>query len=168
LAGGLNLYGYAGGDPINRHDPFGLSDCRKVKCPPIEKVAADPTVVAAGEEMFKASQGDGLERGAFLFNGPDGSITVGPVVVGVPGRVDMGPAPADAIGMVHTHPDLTVGRPGNPAIPGGRPSGDDHNYARGNFVHGVVEERSATFYISWDRPGHVQQKPQSRSPRGAP
>lgn len=24
LAGGLNLYGYAGGDPINFHDPFGL------------------------------------------------------------------------------------------------------------------------------------------------
>ena len=24
LAGGLNLYGYAGGDPINRGDPFGL------------------------------------------------------------------------------------------------------------------------------------------------
>ncbi len=24
LAGGLNLYGYAGGDPINRSDPFGL------------------------------------------------------------------------------------------------------------------------------------------------
>lgn len=24
LAGGMNLYGYAGGDPINRSDPFGL------------------------------------------------------------------------------------------------------------------------------------------------
>jgi RHS repeat-associated protein len=24
LAGGLNLYGYAGGDPVNFHDPFGL------------------------------------------------------------------------------------------------------------------------------------------------
>jgi hypothetical protein len=29
LAGGLNLYGFAGGDPINFSDPFGLS-----KCPP--------------------------------------------------------------------------------------------------------------------------------------
>jgi RHS repeat-associated protein len=26
LAGGINLYGYAAGDPVNRHDPFGLSD----------------------------------------------------------------------------------------------------------------------------------------------
>ena len=29
MAGGLNLYGYAGGDPINSSDPFGL-------CPPLD------------------------------------------------------------------------------------------------------------------------------------
>jgi uncharacterized protein RhaS with RHS repeats len=27
IAGGLNLYGYAGGDPINFSDPFGLDPC---------------------------------------------------------------------------------------------------------------------------------------------
>jgi hypothetical protein len=27
FAGGLNLYGYAGGDPVNNADPFGLSHC---------------------------------------------------------------------------------------------------------------------------------------------
>ena len=27
VAGGLNLYGYAGGDPINFSDPFGLFAC---------------------------------------------------------------------------------------------------------------------------------------------
>ena len=27
MAGGLNLYGYAGGDPINHSDPFGLTQC---------------------------------------------------------------------------------------------------------------------------------------------
>ncbi len=31
LAGGLNLYGYADGDPINKSDPFGL--CTKDYCP---------------------------------------------------------------------------------------------------------------------------------------
>jgi hypothetical protein len=30
LAGGLNLYGFAGGDPVNFSDPFGLSpDCKR-------------------------------------------------------------------------------------------------------------------------------------------
>jgi RHS repeat-associated protein len=27
LAGGMNLYGYAGGDPVNHSDPFGLMQC---------------------------------------------------------------------------------------------------------------------------------------------
>jgi uncharacterized protein RhaS with RHS repeats len=31
LAGGLNLYGYANGDPINFRDPFGLDPCRRVR-----------------------------------------------------------------------------------------------------------------------------------------
>jgi uncharacterized protein RhaS with RHS repeats len=29
IAGGLNLYGYAGGDPINFSDPFGLMACEE-------------------------------------------------------------------------------------------------------------------------------------------
>ena len=29
LAGGLNLYGYGDGDPVNNSDPFGLSSCAK-------------------------------------------------------------------------------------------------------------------------------------------
>jgi RHS repeat-associated protein len=31
LAGGLNLYGFASGDPVTFSDPFGLSDCRRPK-----------------------------------------------------------------------------------------------------------------------------------------
>jgi hypothetical protein len=160
------LYGYASGDPINRSDPFGLSDCRKVKCPSIEKVAADPAVVSAGEEMFSASQVDGNERSAFLFNGPDGSIVVGPVTVGHPGTTGDIPAPDDAIGMIHTHPDLTVGQPGRRAIPGGIPNPDDYRYVITNHVHGVIEQRNATFYIPWDNPSGVSQQRRSRAPRG--
>ena len=29
IAGGANVYGFAGGDPVNFADPFGLSDCKK-------------------------------------------------------------------------------------------------------------------------------------------
>jgi RHS repeat-associated protein len=30
LAGGMNLYGFAGGDPVNFSDPFGLTSCTPV------------------------------------------------------------------------------------------------------------------------------------------
>jgi RHS repeat-associated protein len=36
LAGGLNLYGFAAGDPVNFSDPFGLQGCPKVGPPPPE------------------------------------------------------------------------------------------------------------------------------------
>ncbi len=32
IAGGLNLYGYANGDPINFSDPFGLDPCYTIRC----------------------------------------------------------------------------------------------------------------------------------------
>jgi RHS repeat-associated protein len=53
LAGGMNLYGFADGDPVDFSDPFELSpfDSRKVKCPSIETVQANRTVRRAGEAM---------------------------------------------------------------------------------------------------------------------
>ena len=55
LAGGLNLYGFAGGDPVNFSDPFGLRECKdaktgaplpREKCYPddpfLERPAVDP------------------------------------------------------------------------------------------------------------------------------
>jgi RHS repeat-associated protein len=47
LAGGMNLYGFAGGDPVNFSDPFGL-------CPPLE-----PCPVRAGTFMGAALNGIG-------------------------------------------------------------------------------------------------------------
>jgi RHS repeat-associated protein len=40
LAGGLNLYGFAGGDPVTFSDPFGL----KAGCPPCKEPAKGPPV----------------------------------------------------------------------------------------------------------------------------
>jgi hypothetical protein len=53
LAGGLNLYGYAGGDPINRHDPFGLSDCDK-DMPDEEREACEKAAKEAAAERERA------------------------------------------------------------------------------------------------------------------
>jgi hypothetical protein len=42
LDGGLSIHGYAGGDPLNSWDPFGLSDCKKndppPKCLPVKRL----------------------------------------------------------------------------------------------------------------------------------
>jgi len=44
IAGGLNLYGYANGDPINFSDAFGLSGCRQRGDP-------DCSIVVDGREL---------------------------------------------------------------------------------------------------------------------
>jgi len=134
-------------------DPFGLlaegldGDCRKVKCPSIDVIAADTTVARVGTELLAASQADGRERGGFVFNGPNGTIRVGETIVGEVGRVNFGKAPGDAIGTIHTHPDVAR------SIPGGRPSGDDAAYVRSNHIHGVVEERPARHFQPFGRGG---------------
>jgi hypothetical protein len=104
--------------------------------------------------MFAASQQDGRERGAFLFNAPGGGIRVGEIVVGESGRVVMGPAPIDAIGVIHTHSDAAPANPltGEKAIPGGPPSGDDIKYLKDNHVHGVVVERNHIYYLPYPNP----------------
>jgi RHS repeat-associated protein len=46
LAGGMNLYGFAGGDPVNFQDPFGLTpDCLVLPCPVV--AAAGGTTLGA-------------------------------------------------------------------------------------------------------------------------
>ena len=45
LAGGLNLYGFANGDPVNFSDPFGL-------CPPVESCRLLELLRASGEQRM--------------------------------------------------------------------------------------------------------------------
>jgi RHS repeat-associated protein len=45
IAGGMNLYGYAGGDPINLSDPYGLNPCG---VPPLMQACVGLAVAATG------------------------------------------------------------------------------------------------------------------------
>lgn len=112
--------------------------------------------------MLSASEKDGAERGAYLFNGPNGTIRVGEVRTGKPGagRVDLGPAPDDAIGSIHTHP--TVKGAKGMTFPGGPPSGDDAALLKNANINGVVESKEARYFQPWENTGiyfTVEQKP---------
>lgn len=52
LAGGLNLYGYAGGDPVNSGDPFGLSGCPKDSNDPDCSETVEQAAMRAANEWF--------------------------------------------------------------------------------------------------------------------
>jgi RHS repeat-associated protein len=82
IAGGLNLYGYAGGDPINYSDPFGLSECEKIPGED-ERRACETRVAGEGEKETQAEGGScaaawgifGLSLGGDIALG--GTVTVG-------------------------------------------------------------------------------------------
>lgn len=52
LAGGVNLYGFAGGDPVNFSDPFGL-------CPPEDDNTADCAAGTSGWYAHRIATGEG-------------------------------------------------------------------------------------------------------------
>jgi len=63
LAGGLNLYGYAGSDPINFSDPFGL-------CPVCEIASAGMT------SMMSAPLPNSVNRGGYVLSNPEVKLNV--------------------------------------------------------------------------------------------
>ncbi len=71
LAGGLNLYGYAGGDPINRRDPFGLSPdtlesvtvehvSKEIPTQAVRSVCVDKSVAGAVRNIFAEASAAGI------------------------------------------------------------------------------------------------------------
>jgi RHS repeat-associated protein len=68
LAGGLNLYGFAGGDPVNFADPFGL-----FACPPDCGFEGDPRNLEREARMVQSRSG----RDVAVMAGAVGAATVG-------------------------------------------------------------------------------------------
>jgi hypothetical protein len=83
LAGGLNLYGFAGGDPINFSDPFGL-------CPPCLGVDINAGILAplADPRIGHAFIIDNIARGE-LQRDLDGLIMIAGSLRSEPGEVPM-------------------------------------------------------------------------------
>jgi RHS repeat-associated protein len=141
LAGGLNAYGFADGDPVSYSDPYGLSteDCRKVECPKTTReVANNRQVRAYAEKLLRYSiADDGNEYGAHLVRGDNGSIQMVNVTRGDQWSIPRLPtAPDNAIAEIHTHPDevradWSVGT-------FDRPSGSDVRRANDAHVYGVI------------------------------
>ena len=75
LAGGLNLYGYAGGDPVNFSDPFGLSaeDRDEAGCIPCLGRAA---LWLAAKWRSISAAGSAVAAGSRAANSPTGQATI--------------------------------------------------------------------------------------------
>jgi len=117
IAGGLNTYGYAGGDPINFSDPFGLSPCDEEEfangCPSLFDLLRKPSMIIpmiaglramASEREFRGTTEVGLKMRSPAFLSVDFEAdgeAVGNLEVDVPGlggslfgRLDLYAVPA--------------------------------------------------------------------------
>ena len=101
-------------------------------------------------QLYEASAADGRERGAYLFRNEDGTVRVGEIQTGEPrsGQVDLGQAPKDAIGEIHTHPDVTY--PSGFVLPGGPPSGNDASRVANFYHYSVVVGKDKVYVIPWN------------------
>jgi RHS repeat-associated protein len=75
IAGGLNLYGYANGDPINFSDPFGLNPCL---VPPVAIGCAIVAGLFVSSAYLTAQISTGPERATGLLNaGANAAASIG-------------------------------------------------------------------------------------------
>ena len=157
LAGGINVYGFANGDPVTYSDPYGLSaaeksggaDCEKAvaRCPTrTTTLMQDKRLRRDINWLFSESQRRGVEMGAYIFRRDDGSFRLGTAsgareaYVGEVGQVRHNHSdPDNAVGFVHTHPDQVLST--GTTIPGSPPSGPDAVNARVRKYFNVIVNR---------------------------
>jgi len=78
IAGGLNLYGYANGDPVNYSDPFGLCPAWKTGVPCfVEKGLAGAAVGGVAGAAVGATGGTFVVPGVGTVTGGGGGAVVG-------------------------------------------------------------------------------------------
>ena len=138
----------AGGED-DKDDLENSGDCRKVKCPDPKKVITDPKVLRRANEMYKQTLKDGRERGVVVYNGPNGTLRIGPTILrtargpnGEPATVPgLARVPDNAIAALHTHP-----RPGTDDYIG--PSGRDSVHAADNHVMAVVRDQGGAYILT--------------------
>lgn len=155
-AGPTNLYEYVSGRPLDMTDPAGLCPQQQRRCrkgamsPNPQNFWKDEKLRKMTERLYRESQGDGRERGAYLFRSPRGGISFGPVFVGAPyagNPGNMGIPPVNAIAEFHTHPRIA---PGYPLNSGGDPSPADYSRAHGNRIPSFVRGGKGLYGLDCD------------------
>jgi len=147
LAGGLNQYGYAGGDPVNYSDPFGLckkprTDGQKCNNKTGDRNLDDPDTRQKMEDAYNDAPKDGQgyareQGGACNSHGWCSYATGSRESVNI-----LYPSNGFGIGIVmdwHTHGIEGRGRPGSSSdIYGWGPSQRDSIGARGDYARGAT------------------------------
>ncbi len=127
LAGGLNLYGYASGDPINYSDPFGLTPLALCLTP-----VGAPVCTTLG-----AAAGAVVRRGAALL-----ATTAAAWLASKSGDADETPIEVDHTGKVHELPDEL-------------PSGEDALEESARALETSIRNRLREMNKGGGEPGHA-------------
>lgn len=111
----------------------------------IQEIANDPTVKAALEDAWAASQADNAtnrhEEGGWILEQPDGNITIMHWASGNRSGITPGPTPpappgGRVVGHYHTHPNPPTDENGDQWEQG--PSQADGNFANNRNLPGIV------------------------------
>ncbi len=142
LAGGLNAYGFANGDPVNFSDPFGL--CAEDAC--IIEIGAGVYVAGVGVIASVAALTHGKELGAAIDAGADAAkAAFGSIVVFVKNKQAEKRANGE-IAVINQHLDWLAG-----GGKGSTPGPDDRDKWKKDIARHLKELRKRIDQITGDR-----------------
>ncbi len=127
LAGGLNAYGFAAGDPVTYSDPYGLCpdsmQSDQARCQARDQAEADRVAREALNTANPTSVASDTEYGGLVYELPGGSFGATPAVAGTPcsggpcgvdpwQALSLVPSGATVRGDYHTHGAFNPSQPG--------------------------------------------------------